>query len=89
MAPLFFDIADPLRRPDLARTLHIGVGVFLVLMGTAFVGTLLPVSAAALANRDKAAIRIWTAGKAMVGGILGSAGGVGVMLVLWGLVNLR
>jgi hypothetical protein len=89
MAPLFLTGPDPREGPDLRRVMKIGVGVFLVLASLHFLVTFLAVLAAAFAGRAHAAIRIWAVGKALVGMLLGSAGGVGVMVLLWGLLSLE
>ena len=88
MAPLFFTGPNPHAGPDLREVAKIGMGVFLVLASLHFLVTVLAVLAAAFADRSQAAVRIWTAGKALVGMLLGSAGGVGVMVLLWGLLSL-
>jgi hypothetical protein len=88
MSPLFLNGPNPREGPDLHRVMMIGVGVFLVLASLHILVTSLALLAAALADRTHTAVRIWTVGKALVGMLLGSAGGVGVMVLLWGLLSV-
>jgi hypothetical protein len=89
MSPVL--LAAPARRPAGAEVLQVvwvGLGVFLVLALLQFALTVAAILAAVLADRDRAAVRIWTAGKAVVAMALGSGGGVGAVLLLWGLLSL-
>jgi hypothetical protein len=89
MSPVL--LAVPGRRPAEAEVLwvaRVGLEVFLVLAVLQFAFTVVAILAAVLTDRDRAAVRIWTAGKAVVAMGLGSGGGVGAVLLLWGVLSL-
>ncbi len=88
MSPVFLYDVSPFAGFDLHRIVQIGTGAFLVLAAFQIAIIAFVVLIAVCAGREHAAVRIWTAARTLVGMLLGAAGGVGCIVLLWGMVNL-